>query len=328
MSYFILGSNSFAGSCFVDFLLARKEKVIGVSRSSPSHPVLTPYFDCLNKKNYDFFQLDLNHHSDEIYQLIQKNKPTYIVDFAGQGMVAESWDAPWQWYTTNIVSKVKLHHFLKTCDFLERYVRISTPEVYGPVPHLIREEQAYLPSTPYAVSHAAIDMSLITFYKQFNFPVTLVRFANFYGPYQQLYRIIPRAIIYAFLGRKLQLQGGGLSKRAFIYGSDVAEGIYQSIHRGKPGEVYHFSGERCITIAELVNKICAQLAIEVNSFVETVPDRPGKDNQYEMDDTKARTLLAWKPQHSLYTGISKTIDWVKENIRVIETLPLNYIHQP
>ena len=46
-------------------------------------------------------------------------------------MVNQSWVYPEHWYKTNIVAKSKLHNFLKDCKFLKKYLRISTPEIYG-----------------------------------------------------------------------------------------------------------------------------------------------------------------------------------------------------
>ena len=206
-------------------------------------------------------------------------------------MVAESWQNPAQWYNTNIVAKVKLHDQLRQKDWLERYIRISTPEVYGSQENLLQETWEYNPSSPYAVSHAAIDQSLKAFNKQYDFPVILTRFANFYGPGQQLYRIVPRTIIYALLGKKLQLHGGGTSVRAFISGVDVADAVMRSINYGLVGEVYHFSPERFLTIRKLIEIICSKMGVDFAELVEIAPDRPGKDQAYLMDSEKARRDL-------------------------------------
>ena len=327
MSYFILGSTSFAGSSFVKYLLSHGEKVIGVSRSKEPHQIMQPYYDHPAYHDFKFFQCDINHDLNQIFDLIKIHKPRFLVDFAGQGMVAESWQNPESWYQTNIVAKVKLHHFLKDCDFIERYVRISTPEVYGSVDELICEDYPSNPSTPYAVSHAAIDMSLMAFYKQYQFPVILTRFANFYGPHQQLYRIIPRAMIYALLGKTLPLHGGGTSKRMFIYADDVSDGIYRTCRDGKVGEVYHFSNDPCLSIRELIEKICNLLNVPMSSFVVIAEERAGKDNQYAMNTTKAQKTLSWKPSYTLEQGLERTVKWVKDHIDIIQTLPLNYIHK-
>ena len=328
LKYLILGSNSFAGSCIIDFLLSRNHVVIGVSRSPKPHDVILTYANNTNLKRFSFYSYDINQHYSEVIQLINQQKPNIIIDLAGQGMVAESWHSPEEWYQTNIVSKVKLHNFLRQCDFLDKYIRVSTPEVYGSTSGIIDEAHAFNPSTPYAVSHAAIDMSLKAYYQQFQFPVIITRFANFYGPHQQLYRIIPRTIIYGLFGKQLELHGGGKSERAFIYGEDVASAIDAVIQNGKSGETYHFSSEKPISIAALVRKICYCLDIAFDQFITISSDRAGKDAIYSMDYSKAQRELGWNPITTLDTGIEKTIAWIKENIDIIKTLPLHYIHKP
>jgi len=327
LSYLILGSNSFAGASLVDYLITREQKVIGVSRSHEPHKLLLVYAKNPNLKLFNFYPYDLNQHFDELKALIDRKKPKFVIDFAGQGMVAESWKNPEQWYQTNIVSKVKLHTYLRHCDFLEKYVRVSTPEVYGSTPVAVDEKQSFNPSTPYAVSHAAIDMSLKAFYQQWQFPVVLTRFANFYGPYQQLYRIIPRAILYCLLGKKLQLHGGGLSQRAFIFGEDVAESIDCVLQKGKLGETYHFSSEKPITIKNLVEKICDRMRVPFDSFAQVSEERPGKDELYFMDTNTAKNELLWSPKINLDQGIEKTVDWLSANLNIIKTLPQEYIHK-
>lgn len=323
----ILGSNSFAGSVFVAKALQVGAQVIGFNRSEEGSHIFLPYKKSSNRENYQFYRADINHDLDDIVEILNSFQPEIIIDFAGQGMVAESWDDPSQWYTTNIVSKTKLHDFLRKCHWLKKYIRISTPEVYGSHEKKICETWQINPTTPYAVSHAAVDMSLRAFHHQYGFPVIFTRFANFYGEGQQLYRIIPRTIIYALTNRKLLLHGGGSSIRAFIYIQDVAEGIMKTIGSGIPGEMYHFSPEKFYTIQDVVKIICRQLGIDFESFVEYSPDRPAKDRAYLMDSTRVRKELDWADSVDLTQGIDKTIRWVHENFEEILSLPLEYIHK-
>lgn len=326
--YAVLGSNSFAGAAFVARALADGADIIGFNRSSESSSIFLPYLNIKDSGgNYTFIQADINHDLDTILNRLDKFCPQVVVDFAGQGMVAESWQNPAQWYDTNIVAKVKLHDKLRLRNWLERYVRISTPEVYGSKESLLQETWQYNPSTPYAVSHAAIDQSLRAFHKQYDFPVIFARFANFYGPGQQLYRIVPRTIIYALLGKKLQLHGGGASVRAFISVVDVADAVMRSINLGVVGEVYHFSPERFLTIRKIIEIICSKMDIDFADLVEIVPDRPGKDQAYLMDSKKARRDLGWQETLTIEECIDDTIRWVKDSFDEISTLPLNYIHK-
>lgn len=325
--YAIIGSNSFAGAAFVLRALDTGAKVIGFNRSPEGSNIFLPYKKSPNKGNYLFYQADINHDLEKIVSVLNDFQPEVIVDFSGQGMVAESWDNPSQWYTTNIVAKVRLHDFLRKCEWLKRFIRISTPEVYGSHDNKITESWDFNPTTPYAVSHAAIDMSLKAFWQNYDFPVVFTRYANFYGSGQQLYRIVPRTIIYALTGRKLYLHGGGSSIRAFIHSTDVSDGILKSILNGMPGEIYHFSPNQFYTIKEVVETICLAVGVEFSDLVEMAPDRAGKDKAYLMDSDKARLELGWNDNTTLERGINETVTWVKENLSEINNLPLDYIHK-
>jgi dTDP-glucose 4,6-dehydratase len=323
----VIGSNSFAGSAFVFRALEDGADLIGFNRSPEGSDIFLPYKQSANKHRYTFYQADINHDLALIIDQLEKFKPDVVIDFAGQGMVAESWDNPAQWYTTNIVAKVKLHDYLRKCSWLKRFVRISTPEVYGSHENKITESWQFNPTTPYAVSHAAVDMSLKAFHQNYGFPVVFTRYANFYGQHQQLYRIVPRTIIYALTGRKLYLHGGGTSVRAFIHAKDVADGIMRSIHQGIPGEIYHFSPETFYTIKEVVEIICGQVGVDFSQLVEMSPDRPGKDKAYLMDSAKARKELSWNDSVSFTQGVSETLSWARANLEEINRLPLDYIHK-
>ena len=324
----VLGSNSFAGAAFVDAALSAGHDVIGINRSPEPHPAFLPARANARAAAYRFLQLDVNHDLPAICSALDVFEPAWVVDFAGQGMVAESWKWPHQWYETNIVAKVKLHDFLRARPWLQRYVRVSTPEVYGSTDRLIREDQPYAPSTPYAVSHAAIDMSLNAFFRNYAFPVVLTRFANFFGAGQQLYRIVPRTILCALSGRKLPLHGGGTAVRAFIHVRDVSRALLLSCERGTPGDVFHFSPADFHTIREVVETVCTELGVAFEDAVEVAPDRPGKDQAYLMDASHAASRLGWQPTFSLREGIRDTIAWVRRHREDFADLPWEYVHKP
>jgi dTDP-glucose 4,6-dehydratase len=323
----VIGSNSFSGAHFVDYLLQEGLEVIGISRSPEPNPVFLPYKKQRNS-SFRFYQLDLNHDLDEITKTIRQAKPDYVVNFAAQGMVAESWLHPEHWFQTNLVANVRLHDKLRECDFLTKYVHISTPEVYGSHATVVNENTVYNPSTPYAVSRAAADMSLMSFYRTYRFPVVFTRAANVYGPGQQLYRIIPRTILFALLGRKLKLHGGGRAQRSFIHIGDVCAGTFKVALRAEPGEIYHFSTDRNISIRALVQLILKQMQVAFEDHVEEDDDRLGKDSAYLLDSTKAKKKLGWEARINLEQGLEETIAWMRDNLDIIKNEPFNYIHKP
>ena len=323
----IMGSNSFSGATFANFALAQGARVIGTSRSPELIDAFLPYrWD--DHANFTFYPLDLNKHLTEITTLIQDVKPAYVVNFAAQSMVAESWLNPGDWFMTNVVSTIKFHDELRRYDFLKRYVHVSTPEVYGSCTGFVDEDYPFNPSTPYAVSRAAADMSLRTFRAAYNFPVVTTRAANVYGPGQQLYRIIPRTILYILLGRKLQLHGGGVSTRSFIHMQDVSDATWKIMQKGQDGNTYHISTNEVISIRELVERICFKLGVKFEDHVEFVGERAGKDAAYHLDSTKLRTELGWQDRINLDQGLDECIAWVKSNFEALKVQPLDYQHKP
>jgi dTDP-glucose 4,6-dehydratase len=324
----VIGSNSFSGSHFVDYLLREGVEVTGMSRSPELDPVFLPYRWNGHAARFRFEQLDLNADTERIAAAIAEYQPGYVVNFAAQGMVAESWQQPEDWYQTNVVGNVRLHDRLRRFEFLRRYIHVSTPEVYGSCSGLVPEEAPFNPSTPYAASRAACELHLRTFIKNYNFPVVFTRAANVYGPGQQLYRIIPRTILYILLGKRLPLHGGGHSVRSFIHIQDVADGTWRAAQSGKVGEAYHFSTTRNISIRAIVEKICEMMNARFDDVAEIVGDRPGKDAAYLLDNTKARETLGWAPKVELEEGIQQTIDWVRRNLDRLKQQPSHYIHKP
>lgn len=325
----VIGSNSFSGASFVARALQRGMHVTGFSRSQEPVPSLLPYrwIDRDAQQRFHFVQADLNHDLDRLVERIRDAKAAVVVNFAAQSMVGESWISPVDWYRTNVVANVQLHEHLRKMDFLRRYVHVSTPEVYGSCTGTVTEDAPFNPSTPYAASRAACDLHLMTFFRNYRFPVVFTRAANVYGPGQQLYRIIPRTILFVLLGRTLQLHGGGHSVRSFIHIDDVSEGTLLAAQRGEPGAVYHLSTARFISIRDLVRMICDRMGASYETVAQVVDDRPGKDSAYLLDSTKIKTDLGWCDRRTLEDGIDDTIAWVRRNLDELRTQPFDYIHK-
>ena len=326
--FLVIGSSSFSGASFVKYLLSLGYKVLGASRSSKVHEVFLPYKWIEEKENFEFKQIDLNYDLNKLINWIKKEKPRYIVNFAAQGMVAQSWESPEDWYQTNTLSQVKLHDKLRKLDFLEKYIHVTTPEVYGSTDGWIKENFNFSPSTPYAVSRASCDLHLRSFYNAYDFPVIFTRAANVYGPGQQLYRIVPRAILFSLLEKKLQLHGGGLSVRSFIHIEDVADATLKIALNGEVGETYHISTNSTISIRSLVKKICNLTKVDFQELIEETEERLGKDQSYLLESSKLRKELNWNDNINLEQGLVKTFSWVKDNLTTLKSLPFDYIHKP
>jgi dTDP-glucose 4,6-dehydratase len=170
-------------------------------------------------------------------------------------------------------------------------------------------------------------LSLQSFIKAYNFPAVFTRAANVYGEHQQLFRIIPRTLLYFLSNKRLQLHGGGTSVRSFIHIDDVCVGTQKAAELGNVGEVFHFATDQNISIRSLVELIARRLEVIFDDHVEVVGERLGKDAAYLLDCSLAKKRLNWKPEISLEEGLDRTAQWVSENLNDLLNQPNDYIHK-
>ncbi|MEG4392865.1 GDP-mannose 4,6-dehydratase [Microcoleus sp. BROC3] len=323
----VFGSNSFSGSNFIDLLLEDgHNEVLGISRSPEKGSLFLPYLRHRSSR-FQFHQLDLNRDMVRLLQVIDEFSPEYIVNFAAQSEVAPSWVNPDHWFQTNTVALAQLINHLKDQKYLQRYVHISSPEVYGTCEGNITELSPMNPSTPYAASKAAADLLLYTYYKNFKFPLVTVRATNVYGAYQQIFKIIPRAAIYLKLGKTIELHGGGHAVKSYIHIRDVSRGELAVMEKGRVGEIYHLSPDRGYAVREVVQGICEAMNCSFAEATKSVAERLGQDAAYVIDSTKVRTELGWNTQISLTEGLADVIKWVDRFWDEIQQQPLDYVHK-
>jgi dTDP-glucose 4,6-dehydratase len=324
----IIGSNSFAGSDFIDYLLSKNYKVYGISRSKEIEKEYSGYKKNKNLKNFRFFKINLNLRKDinKLIQIVKKQKIQYIANFAAQGMVAESWVNPEDWYFTNVVSNSILIKKLSKLK-IKKYLNFSTPEVYGNTSSLMKESNIFAPTTPYAISRSAQDFNLLAHFKTFNFPVVFTRAANIYGPYQQSYRVIPKIIISILTKKRIPIHGKGNTLRSFIYMPDVSQALYKILLDKKNlGQTFHISTNKFISILDLTKLINKLMDVKYKNTYHVI-EREGKDLKYTLNSSKIRKKYSWSEKTNLEDGIINTINWVKENFNYLKKSSLNYTHK-
>jgi dTDP-glucose 4,6-dehydratase len=326
LSVAVIGSNSFSGSHMVRRLLTEGYDVVGISRSPEVAQPFREYEDAVPNSKWEFRQVDVRD-TGLLRATLNELDPHYVINFAAQSMVGQSWQHPEHWYQTNVVALAGLTNVLETLPRLVRYVHVTTPEVYGSTAGWIRESENFHPSTPYAISRAAGDMHVLAMHRERALPVVLTRAANVYGPGQQLYRIVPRSLLFARTGRQLQLDGGGQSTRSFIHMRDVVEATLRIALEGRDGATYHISTDEIISIRELVQAACEAASADFASLVEVAPERPGKDATYMLDSTSIREDLGWEPTFSLSEGLQDTLRWIDSNLEALSTAPDAYVHK-
>lgn len=324
----VIGSNSFSGSHFIQHCLGQGAEVLGISRSPQLARAFLPYRWNGEPEHFHFLQADINTELAKAISSLTEFGPDYVVNFAAQGMVSQSWQNPLDWYRTNTLAMVDLHEQLRKLPHLKAFVQASTPEVYGNTSGFVREDHAYNPSTPYAISKAACDMNLLAYARTYNFPAVLTRSANVCGPGQQMYRILPRTVWAALSGETLTLEGGGLSERAFIHIEDVCRGTLAAARKAEPGSIFHLSTEQTVTIRGLVETVCEAMHKPFSQVAQVGPARIAQDAAYKLDSSKARQELNWAPTKSLTDMIQETIDWVQRFEDDLKVAPKAYHHQP
>jgi len=327
MKVLVIGSNSFSGSNLVKKLLDHGYDVIGISRTKEYNNVFLPYKNHQRIKNFRFLNYDLNYDNNKIGSLLKRERIKNIFNFAAQGEVRSSFYFPLDHYQTNLMSHVNLLEKIKNFDFIDNYVQISTPEVYGATKNLGYESFDFNPSSPYASSKGALDLYLLTLYKTYNFPVKFVRSSNVYGPCQQLYRIIPKSLILFLQNKKISLDGGGRSKKIYTFIDDISEGEILILKKGKIGEIYHLSNNKLISIKNLVKKLCKYSGKKFSKYTKITNERIGQDRYYNISSRKIKSELKWKSKINLDLGIAMTYKWVTDNFDYLKKQKLFYKHK-
>ncbi len=232
---------------------------------------------------------------------------------------------------------------------VKRFVHVSTDEVYGALGKEGRftETTPLRPRSPYAASKAAGDMLAQAYWETYKLPVMVVRPSNNYGPYQFPEKFVPVMITNLVEGRKVPVYGRGENVRDWLHVDDCCRGIGLVLDRGKPGEAYNIGGEserHNIDVVRLVVELmglgsgdlrppsssdltststststCSSSPSPVSrppssdAWLEYVPDRPGHDFRYALDNAKTTRELGWRPEIRFEDGLGRTVDWYREH---------------
>ncbi len=324
--FVVIGSNCFTGSHIVDALIENPDNLVaGISRSPEYKDFFLPYKRHPGD-NFTFHQFDVVKDFTKITALLDQFKPEYVINVAALSEVGLSNEQPVEYFRVNATAVVSLCNHLRRASYLQQYIHISSAEVFGANKGQLDEAALFNPTTPYAVSKAAADMFLYSLMKNFDFPATLIRSTNVYGRHQQLFKIIPRTIIYNKLEKELELHGGGKSIKSFIHIRDVVDGLMLTIEKEKTG-TFHFSVPDDEMISGIVRRVCERLGSDFGRSVSVVGERLGQDPRYWLDCSRAVRELGWEPKISFEEGVDEVIEWVKTNWAQIQKEPLEYIHK-
>jgi dTDP-glucose 4,6-dehydratase len=194
-----------------------------------------------------------------------------------------------------------------------RYLQVSTDEVYGSIQEGSFTETSPLdPSSPYSATKAAGDLLVTAHHHTYGTEALICRGSNNYGPRQYPEKLIPLSILNAMHGDPLPVYGDGRQVRNWLYVEDFCRGIHAVLEGGRPGEAYNVGGpDECENI-DVVRRIL-ELTGRDESLIEYVTDRPGHDRRYSLSSDKLKTELGWAPQMEWDDGLTRTVDWYRDN---------------
>jgi len=234
-----------------------------------------------------------------------------VVNFAAETHVDRSITDPSIFVKTDVLGTYNLLEHVRKYD-VEKYLQISTDEVYGSIEDgSFTEESNIDPSSPYSASKAGGDVLVSAYHKTYDLPVLITRSSNNYGPYQYPEKLIPLFILNAMQDKPLPVYGTGENVRDWIYVMDNCSGIDTVLNKGEFGEVYNIGGGNEKTNIEITHMILDLLG-KSESLITYVEDRLGHDLRYSLDSTKTKKL-GWKPEWSFEDGLKQTVEWYRDN---------------
>lgn len=234
-----------------------------------------------------------------------------VVHFAAESHVDRSIADSSAFIRTNVLGT---HTLLESAlkHNVERFVHISTDEVYGSIVNgSFVETDRLTPSSPYSSSKASSDLLALSYHITHKLPVMVTRCTNNYGPYQYPEKLIPLFVTNLLEGKKVPVYGNGMNVRDWIYVLDHCKAVDFVLHNGSPGEIYNIGGGSERTNIQITKKIIELLGMD-ESVIEHVKDRPGHDLRYSLDCSKLMKM-GWKPEYSFDEALKKTVEWYVEN---------------
>lgn len=308
----VTGGAGFIGSNFIRWVLANDvdAKVVNLDKLTYAGNLanladLETSSEFQNR--YHFVHGDIA--DSTLVKRVLQEKYDAVVNFAAETHVDRSIESVQPFLHTNYLGVCSLLEAARR-NGIERFVQISTDEVYGCAPEgvCLNETAPLQPSNPYAASKAAADLLVLSYVTTYRLPALVLRCSNNYGPHQFPEKLIPLVIVNALKDKPLPLYGDGLNVRDWIYVEDHCRAIYIALKGGRVGQVYNIGGVALRTNLDVIQSLL-RLLKKPQSLIMFVEDRPGHDRRYALDSSKLRLELSWSPLTSFEKGLERTVEW-------------------
>ncbi len=309
-TYLVTGGCGFIGSNFILRLLRQREdaNVINLDRLTYAGNQ-DNLRDIADDPRYRFVQGDITD-AALVGELMEG--AACVVNFAAETHVDRSLMEPGAFIQTDVYGTYVLLEAARQAR-VERFLHMSTDEVYGDVPEgqTSREADALNPRSPYSASKAGAEMQCRAYIETYGLPVVVARPANNVGPRQHVEKLVPLFTTNALQDQPLPVYGDGRQQRDWLFVEDNCEALDLILHEGEPGEVYNVGADNHrynIDVAHLI----LDLTEKPRSLIAHVEDRAGHDRRYAVNSDKLRAL-GWAPRHDATAGIQKAVEWYLQN---------------
>ncbi len=311
----VTGGCGFIGSNFINYIFdTKKYKIINFDAMYYCANELNVREDIRNSDNYSLIKGNLCDFNFIKY-VIESMNITHIIHFAAQSHVQNSFDDSMQFTHDNIVGTHTLLEVCRRYGKIERFIHVSTDEVYGESMVEIDENKktensVLCPTNPYAATKAGAELIAQSYYHSFKLPIIITRGNNVYGPNQYPEKLIPKFIKLLKENKKVTIQGDGSNVRGFLHSSDTACAFQCILEKGNIGEIYNIGCDDNLEYTVLeVTKILIKLIKNTDNYdewIQYIEDRPFNDKRYYISNIKLK-LLGWEIKKDFMDGINELI---------------------
>jgi dTDP-glucose 4,6-dehydratase len=308
---FVTGGAGFIGSAFVRQMVAEHPEYNIITFDKLTYAGnLDNLLPVKESPNHTFIQGDIAD-LEGVRGVFEEHSIDTVVNFAAESHVDRSILDPEAFIRTDVFGVYRLLEASRQHG-IERFLQVSTDEVYGDVEEgFSTEEDNFLPNSPYAASKAGGELLIRSYFVTYGMDVVITRGSNTYGPYQYPEKLIPFFVTEALDDKPLPVYGDGMQVRDWLHVEDHARGIAKALHEGKAGEAYNIAGEDVRHNIDVV-KLMLDILGKPESLIRHVRDREGHDRRYAMTAEKLHGL-GWQQQFSFEDGLRQTIQWYIDN---------------